>query len=106
MNDRGITRIAVAKRVRAADSIADDEHRWLSAGMARPGFCRRKANMKNWKKWALLLAISGPIVTTYSCGSVAALSVRDAAIDGLSGFVEGATSDLLDRWFGPDQQAP
>jgi hypothetical protein len=62
--------------------------------------------MKRWKRWALLLAISGPMATTYSCGALLARGLRDAAIDGASGFVEGSTADLLDRWFGPDGQAP
>ncbi|MDO8632405.1 MAG: hypothetical protein Q7R41_18130 [Phycisphaerales bacterium] len=62
--------------------------------------------MARWKRWALLLAISGPMATTYSCGTLLAQGLRDAAIDGAAGFVQASTNDLLDRLFGPDAQAP
>ena len=59
--------------------------------------------MKRWKRWAFLLAMSGPMATTYSCGSMLAQELRDAVIGAASGFVGAATSDALDTWFGANQ---
>lgn len=51
--------------------------------------------MKNLKKWMLVLAVSGPMVTTMSCSGTFFRQLRDAALQGATGFVETTTADLL-----------
>ena len=51
--------------------------------------------MKSLKKWMLVLAVSGPMVTTMSCSGTLIRQLRDAAFQGATGFVETATVDLL-----------
>jgi len=40
--------------------------------------------------------------TQFSCATTLGKALRDAAIDGAAGFVEGATGELLDRWLGAE----
>ena len=56
--------------------------------------------MKHWKKFILVLTVSGPTIINLSCSTIVGTAIRDAAIDGAAGFVEGTTAELLDRWFG------
>ncbi len=58
---------------------------------------------KCWKRWMMLVAISGSVSTTYSCGTLVAQSFRDAAIDGAAAAVEDWSNSLLDAWFGAGQ---
>lgn len=60
--------------------------------------------MKRWKQFLLTLTLCSPTVTSFSCSTLLGTAVRDAAIDGTAGFVEAATAELLDRWFGGDPQ--
>jgi len=60
--------------------------------------------MKRWKQFLLALTLCSPTVTNFSCSTLLGTAVRDAAIDGTAGFVEGTTAELLDRWFGGDPQ--
>ncbi len=60
--------------------------------------------MKRWKKYILLVALTGPTITLHSCSTLLATSVRDAAVDGTASFVEATTTELLDRWFGSSGQ--
>jgi len=55
--------------------------------------------MKQWKRWLLILAVSGPTVTNLSCASMLGRALRDAAVDGAAGFVEGSTEDILVQFF-------
>jgi hypothetical protein len=40
-------------------------------------------------------------VTNFSCSTMLGSAIRDAAIKGASGFVEGTTGTLLDQLLGP-----
>lgn len=40
------------------------------------------------------------MATQFSCVSSLGAPLRDAAIDGAAGFVEAATAEILERWFG------
>ena len=40
------------------------------------------------------------LLTQFSCATMVGSAIRDAAIDGAAIFVEGATTELLDAWFG------
>lgn len=40
------------------------------------------------------------LLTQFSCATMVSSALRDAAIDGAAIFVEGATTELLDVWFG------
>ncbi len=51
--------------------------------------------MKTFKTWMLVLAVSGPMVTTMSCSGTFFRQVRDAAFQGATGFVQTTTADLL-----------
>ena len=53
------------------------------------------------KARSLAAAIAaGLMATQFSCVTNLGAPLRDAAIDGAAGFVETATADVLDRWFG------
>jgi hypothetical protein len=65
---------------------------------------REMCAMKRWKKMILLMTLTGPMITLHSCSTLVGTSVRDAAIDGAATFVEATTTELLDRWFGPNEQ--
>ena len=54
-----------------------------------------------WGK-LVVFAVAGPLLTLGACS--AALPLRDAAISGAATFVEAATTELLDRMFGPAEQ--
>ena len=60
--------------------------------------------MKRWKRLAFLLVLAGPTITLHSCSTLLAASLRDAAIDGASTFVESATTEWLDSWLGSNDQ--
>ena len=60
--------------------------------------------MKRVKKWLLVLALSGPTVTNFSCSTLLGSAIRDAAIKATSGFVEDSTGSLLDQLLGPGAQ--
>ena len=57
--------------------------------------CQEIQLMKSLKKWVLILGLAGPAVTNLSCMSATWQNLRDAAIGGVSAFVEDATFDLL-----------
>lgn len=52
-------------------------------------------------KCFLFLLLIGPMTTIYSCSTMLAASLRDAAIDGASAFVQATTTELLDQVFEP-----
>lgn len=53
------------------------------------------------KMQSLFTLIAASLMATqFSCATTLGASLRDAAIDGAAGFVEGATADILDSWFG------
>jgi len=59
--------------------------------------------MKRWKKYLLVVALTGPAFTLHSCSTVVGRSLRDAAVDGAANFVQATTTEVLDRWLGPEQ---
>ena len=62
--------------------------------------------MKRLRKWVLMLGLSGPAIMMPSCSSTAWQQVRDAAITGLSNFVQQAVSDILDTTVGTNSLGP
>lgn len=60
--------------------------------------------MKQVKKWLLVLGLCGPAASNFSCATLLGSALRDAAIDGAANVVEEATATLLDRLLGPDEQ--
>ncbi len=56
--------------------------------------------MKTLKKWMLVLAMSGPVVTTMSCSGTLLRQIRDAVLDGTTTFVQQTTLDLLGSFTG------
>jgi hypothetical protein len=65
---------------------------------------KERRAMKRWKKYFLLVSLTGPTITLHSCSTILATSLRDAAVGGAATFVETATTDLLDSWFGSSGQ--
>jgi hypothetical protein len=58
--------------------------------------------MVRWVRSLIAVIAASLLATQFSCTTTLGTALRDAAIDGAAGFVEGATADLLDRWFGAD----
>ena len=56
-----------------------------------------------WRK-LVILAAAGPLLTLGACTGDAGLAMRDAAISGAASFVQSATTELLNRMFGPAEQ--
>ena len=52
--------------------------------------------MKTLKKWALILCLAGPAITTFSCSGTIWQQFRDAALAGAANYVEQATFDFFD----------
>lgn len=61
--------------------------------------------MKQAKKWLLVLGLCGPTVSNFSCATLLASALRDAAIDGAASVVEDTSATILDRLLSPDEQA-
>ena len=55
--------------------------------------------MNRWIKPFVGISTTALAATHFSCATALGGALRDAAIDGTAGFVEGATAELLDRWF-------
>jgi len=56
--------------------------------------------MKRIRKRVLLLGLAGPAIMMPSCSSLLVRDIRDAAITGVSNFVQQAAFDLLDTGIG------
>lgn len=59
---------------------------------------------RQWKKSLLIFVLVGPTCILHSCSTMLGTSVRDAAIGGAATFVEAATIELLNRWFGSNAE--
>ena len=68
---------------------------WLCAKFPNYKHSQETQRMKSLKKWMLVLAVSGPMVTTVSCSGTFIRQLRDAVFEGATGFVQTATADLL-----------
>ena len=55
-----------------------------------------------WRKALLILGLSGPMVTNFSCSTGFLEQFRDAALSGAAAFVEQTTFDLLDTFILPE----
>ena len=56
--------------------------------------------MKRMKKLILVLGVAGAV--NFSCSGTITRSLRDAALDGVSGFLTEFTTDTLNAFFGSD----
>jgi hypothetical protein len=57
--------------------------------------------MKRIRKWTLMLGLAGPAVALPSCSSEVGRELRDAALTGLSSFVQQAVVEILDAGLNP-----
>lgn len=56
--------------------------------------------MKRIKRWMLLVGLAGSGMVVPACSSMFLDASRDAAVNGLSRYVEEATFQFLDSLFG------
>lgn len=72
----------------------------VAAGASRRACGFRSNGMKRVIRSFGATVAAAVLLTQYSCATMVGSAIRDAAIDGAAIFVEGATTEFLDAWFG------